>query len=532
MKQLFTTVVVLGTMFALAQTPAPTLEIELEVLSAYATGSFDEGAAEIVSYDPASQRLFVVNSNAVTLDVFDLSEPSALSLVTSFDMTEYGAGANSVAVSDGVVAVAIENEDAQAEGTVIFLDVEGNLLAEVMVGSLPDMVAFTPDGSMVLVANEGEPNDDYTVDPEGSVSLIDLSGGVDTLSQDDVTTASFTSFNGQEETLAEQTIRVFGPGASVAQDFEPEYIAVAPDSSVAYAGLQENNAVAVIDIARDSETFGEVIELLPLGTKDHSQGDTAFDASNRDDAINIVNHPTLGLPLPDAIGVYTVAGTDYIVTANEGDSRDYDGFSEEERIADVTLDPDAYPNAAELQDEANLGRLLTTTTLGDTDGDGDIDQLYSYGTRSFSVYSADGSLVYDSGSDFERITAEAFPDYFNANNDENGTDTFDARSDDKGPEPEGLDIGVIGGETYAFIGLERIGGIMVYNVSDPEAPVFVQYLNNRDFEADAESTEAGDLGPEGVLFISADDSPTGQPLLVVGNEVSGSTTVYSITSGE
>ena len=199
------------------------------------------------------------------------------------------------------------------------------------------------------------------------------------------------------------------------------------------------------------------------------------------------------------------------------------------RISTLTLDPVAFPNAAELKNNANLGRLLVTTERGDTDGDGDYDQLYTFGGRSFSIWNNQGQLVYDSGDDFERITAEQFPEYFNASNSNN---TFDNRSDDKGPEPEGVVTGIINGRTYAFIGLERIGGVMVYDVTDPVSPTFVQYINNRDFTVATDSAAAKDLGPEGLAFISAQDSPNGKPLLVVANEVSGSTTFYQIDLNE
>lgn len=250
-----------------------------------------------------------------------------------------------------------------------------------------------------------------------------------------------------------------------------------------------------------------------------------LDASDRDGAINIQSWPVFGLFQPDAVAAYEFNGQTYYVTANEGDVRDYEGYGEAQRIKDVTLDPTAFPNAPELQADANLGRLQITTELGDTDGDGDFDALYTFGGRSFSIWSSEGQLVYDGGADFEQMTATFFPDYFNASNSNN---TFDNRSDDKGPEPEGLVLGEIGDRTYAFIGLERVGGVMVYDVTNPSAPQFVQYLNNRDFSAEVETPAAGDLGPEGLTFISAQNSPQGKPLLVVGNEVSGTTTVYEI----
>jgi 2',3'-cyclic-nucleotide 2'-phosphodiesterase (5'-nucleotidase family) len=264
-----------------------------------------------------------------------------------------------------------------------------------------------------------------------------------------------------------------------------------------------------------------------------------LDASDRDDVINIRNAPVFGMYQPDSIASYTVNGQTYYVTANEGDSRVrptldgiLDGFNggdiynEEIRLGNdnYVLDPTAFPNAAELKQNANLGRLTVTNTLGDTDGDGDFDEIYAFGARSFSIWDSEGNLVFDSGDDLERITAQAFPDYFNASNSNND---FENRSDNKGPEPEGVTIGTIKGQTYAFVGLERIGGVMVYNVSNPNTPEFVQYINTRNFQEDP-VTNLTDSGPEGLIFINAQDSPNGKPLLVVSNEISNTTNIFEI----
>lgn len=488
---------------------APATAIRLTPIGSFESGIFDDSAAEIAAFDPLGQNIFVTNNAANRIDVLNVSAPSQPSLNFSIDLNPFGAGVNSVAFLDGLLAVAVENAIAQEPGRVIFFDPLGGFLNSVVVGAIPDMVTFTPDGTKILVANEGEPNDDFSIDPEGSVSIIDLSSGVNPT----VTTAGLTQFN---NAVLDDSVRIFGPGATVAQDLEPEFIAVSEDSSTAWVTLQENNAFGILDL-----TTGEFIDIVGLGFKDHSLPGNGFDASDEDGGINIANWPVLGMFQPDSIDTYSFGGETFIVSANEGDARDF----EEERVEDLTLDPTAFPNADELQQPDVLGRLEVTNTLGDTDGDGDFDSLFAFGARSFSIWDAEGNLVFDSGDDFEQITADLFPDFFNSDNDEN---TFDTRSDAKGPEPEAITIGQIGDRTFAFIGLERVGGIMTYDITDPFAPFFVDYVNNRNFFGDPELGTAGDLGPEGLLFIGATDSPTQAPLIIATNEVSGTTTLFAI----
>jgi hypothetical protein len=494
--------------------------ITLTPIGTYDSGVVWGSAAESVAYDPDTQRLFVVKANSAKIDVLDISDPSNPTKVGEIAVTDHGAAASSVTSHGGVIAVAIENQNRQAPGKVAFFDADGSSLSAVTVGALPTMLVFTPSGQRVLVANEGEPSNDYATDPEGSVSIINLSDDAASVTQDNVTTADFATFN---DASLDSGIRVFGPHATVAQDLEPEYITVSPDSRTAWVALQENNALGILDV-----DAGQFIELVALGTKDHNTAANALDASNKDGMINIGGWPIKGMYQPDAIAAFQTGGQTYLVSANEGDARDYDGFSEETRVGDLVLDPMAFPNAAELQRDENLGRLKTTTASGDTDDDGEHEEIYAYGARSFSIWNANGGLVYDSGADLEQITAEQFPSVFNANGEH---DSFDDRSDDKGPEPEGVTTGTVGGRVFAFIGLERIGGIMVYDVTDPSAPSFVQYLNTRNFDGALEEGTAGDVSPEGLTFIAANESPNGKPLLVVAYEMSGTTTVYEITQG-
>ena len=491
------------------------------IAGTHATGQFDAGAAEIVDYHAGTQRLFYVNASARTVDALDMSDPNNLTLAFTFDATAYGASANSIVVFGDYVAVAIEAAAIDEPGQIVIIDTDGNFVSSAPAGYLPDAVTVSHDGTTLAVSNEGQPSEDYTYDPVGSATLIDVTDPMNPV-------ATQVSFAGITADMLDESVRIFGPGASIEQDLEPEYSAFSGDDSKVYVSCQENNCLITVDVAT-----GTVEDIWGYGFKDHLLAGNGLDASNKDDVINIANWPVKGVYMPDAIHSYEVAGQTYIVLANEGDSRDYSGYSEEARVKDVVLDPTAFPNAAELQLEENLGRLLITTSMGDTDGDGDYDELYSFGARSFTIFTAEGDLVYDSGDDIEQRTAVLFPTEFNSTN--SGNDSFDNRSDDKGPEPEGVEIGVINGRTYAFIGLERISGVMVYDITDPAAPVYQRFLSNRDFTVDNNALQldagaAGDLGPEGLVFIPATDSPDGLPYLVTSNEISGTVTAYELSS--
>jgi hypothetical protein len=214
------------------------------------------------------------------------------------------------------------------------------------------------------------------------------------------------------------------------------------------------------------------------------------------------------------------------VTANEGEARaDWPGFRDDARLSTLALDTNVFPNAAFLKQTNNLGRLTVSRIDGDSDSDGDLDAIYTYGGRSFTIWTASGELVFDSGDQLEQITAAFFPLNFNATHTSNARDN---RSSAKGPEPEGLAIGHAFGRTLALIGCERIGGVAMYDISDPFNPLFEDYVNTRNFAGSFNFATAGDLGPEGVIFISADNSPNGRPLVVVSHEVSGSTAIYQI----
>ncbi len=589
-----------------APAPGPVVEatpasLRLEKIGSYSTGQYEVSAAEIPAFDAASRRLFVVNAQLGAVDVLNLANPANPVKVGTLDATAVLAGAsiNSVAVFNGTVAVAIQAPVKTDPGRMaLYRASDLSLISSVTIGALPDMLTFTPDGSTVLVANEGEPSDDYQTDPEGSISVIDVRN----LAAPVVRSASFTAFNSQAAALRTAGVRIYGPGATVAQDLEPEYISVSADGRTAWVTLQENNALAKVDIASATVT-----DVLPLGYKDHGVTGNELDVSDRDNTINIRTWAGVrGMYQPDAMASYTAGGQTYLVTANEGDARAWGegnpdylgtqnpalGFIEELRVsalartagwqvvppqlrsvagapslAGALLDPAVFGycgavagNPGTCIANGELGRLniswtqgyktdalgapLRYNAAGVQDAAGDrlmYDRLYSYGARSFSIWNANGGLVWDSGAAIERFLASSdcrlgsarnipCATYFNSGHNEGNA--LDSRSDAKGPEPEGLAVGKIGNKTFAFIGLERIGGVLVFDITNPAAPTRVDYLNTRDEwttqPSAANLATTGDLGPEGLVFIPAAQSPNGRPLLVVGNEVSGTTAVMQL----
>jgi DNA-binding beta-propeller fold protein YncE len=448
----------------------------------------DVGAAEISAFDPSTNRLFVVNNSAVNkIDVIDLKDPANMKVIQSIAMAPYGGAVNSLSVSEGKVAAAIESTNKQANGKVAVLKTSDYSEIKVInVGALPDMVTFSPDGKFIITANEGEPSADYSNDPVGSISIISVADNYS------VTTVDFSSFAGQLNTLAGKGFRVFGPGKDFAKDIEPEYVTVSEDSRTAWVTLQENNGIAKVDL-----TTKAITGIFPLGFKDYNVDGNEIDPSDRDNKVGVpAKWPVKGIYMPDAIAVFTSGGIPYLFTANEGDAREYTNFVEAKRIKDIKLDAAAFPTAKDLQKDEQLGRLNITTTLGDTDGDGDLDVLYSFGARSFSVWNGnDGTQVFDSKNELDTKTVAA------------GV-YDDTRSDDKSIEPEGLTIGKVGNKMVAFVGMERVDAVAMYDITTPTKPVFLQLI------------KVGDA-PEGVLFVPAAKSPTKKSLLIISSEDDG-----------
>lgn len=498
----------------------------------YTSGAdFGNGGTEIVKYNPKNGYAYSVNGDKEALDIIDVKHPGkdgAINLVKRIYLQDNGievGDLTSVTVhpSGDYVAVSAPAVDKTKPGHVVFYGSNGDYINNVTVGSLPDMVTFSKDGKYLLVANEGEPSDDYTVNPPGSVSVIDVTGGPANVTANNVRTAMFTKEH-------QEGIRALGPNAEDAYlNIEPEYIAVDSQSKYAYVTLQEVSAIAKVDIAK-----GQIVQVKGLPYKDHSLAQNAMDVSDEDGKSELRRVPVLGLLQPDGIDTYDYNGETYLLIANEGDSQDYEGYSEEKRVKklkdDIQLDARYYQGytQAELDDmvenglfdDEQLGRLKVTTSHAFKDADGKYNALVSYGGRSFSILRAsDLEMIYDSGSDIEQRVLDLLPERFNANYEAADDIKVDDRSDDKGPEAENVVVGKVDSHSYAFVGLERVGGIMIYDITNPNEPYFVKYLYDPDNK---------DISPEGITFESAEESPNGKPMLIASFELSGTTSAWEL----
>ena len=492
----------------------------------------DGGVMEIVDYNTVTGWAYAVNGqtgNLTAIAVKDMADSESVDLLDGNDIDvksiveancegfTYG-DMTSVAVSaDGTkLAAAVQAEGYADNGRVAVFtcNADGTLTFEQAyeTGVQPDMVTFTPDDSRILTANEGEPREGYAdgaVDPAGSVTVITVADGT-------AVNVDFTAYDSNEERqkLVDAGI-VMKKDTVPSEDLEPEYIAAGNDT--AYVTLQEANAIAVIDL--DSL---KVEGIYSAGYEDYST--TAVDIDKKDEAYNPAVYESLrGIRMPDGVALYSVDGVDYIVTANEGDSREWgDYLNEDERDFG---DGQTSPSGKITAENSGLTGKVVFFDSSDYDGlDSGLD--YVFGGRSFTVFRADKSgltEIYDSGSDFEAKTAEYIPENFNCSNDDK---SLDDRSGKKGPEAESITVGTVGERTYAFIGLERVGGVMVYDITDPAETVYVNYINSRDFSEDI----AGDDSPEGLCFIPAADSADGNAYLLAACEVSGTVAAYELTA--
>lgn len=539
------------------------------------------GTSQIAAYDPFSRRLFVTDALADpdhnSLDILDIREPLHPVLIERVKVSDLTGSTNfddyeppGVASAFGLVALAIEaNHPVKANGRILLLDHDGRLLRTFdALGSGPERVVFSPNGRYIVAAVQGEQDPADATDPKGGITVIDLSHGI---RRAQARFADFAHFSSRS--LAARGIRI-GPDPNdpsklnpAAYDLEPHSITVSPDSRTAFATLEHNNALALVDLGS-----ARVTAVLPFGLKDHARPRNGLDASKKD-GLNIAHWPVRGAYMPDGIGAFAVHGRPFLVTANEGDTRDLlvPGDAEPASVSDaiqvddpsVALDPAVFPatgpNGLPLKDDSNLGGLEVSSLPQDARPNalGQYRRLVSFGGRSLAVWTTDGQRVYDSGDQLERITSDASRSsaaaaaLFNTPDDDN---SFDNRSPRRGPQPSGVVVGRVAGRTYGFVGLRKEGGIVVADLTNPDADVPMAWFSTRDYaqspkldpndpsgttELDTHvqincarqgrpTAARSDLGPEGLLFIPARLSPNLKPLLVVNYDTSGSTRLYEI----
>lgn len=521
------------------ETPVASNSLNLTRAGSYVSGDGEAGA-ESIAFDASNARAYVTNAALDRIDILDLSNPRLpakagfIDLVATLPGFDYG-NVNSVAVRNGVIAVAIQNADGGENGIVAFYDGNsGTLIKTLEVGALPDQLTFSPDGSLLIVANEGERYLDLageaTVDnAPGTVTIISVPA--DAAEASVRNTVGFSALDGFEAQLDALGIKTLDaaeievesgvltgtiqvPDSTVSQDIEPEYVAISPDGTKAYVTLQEVNAVAVIDLTDSGAD--KPVSLLPLGYVDFSLPGNEADFSDRDgpggsSAISVGNAPVKGLLQPDAIASFEVGGQTYFITANEGDSR----ILQSATFEDPALN-EARASSLTDPDNPDYARVNVDTVWSSA------DDLHAFGGRGFSIFrqNADGTIVKveETGGDFEQIIA-SLPNAAEIFNGQNGGG-LDSRSDNKGAEPEGVVVGEVDGVPYAFVALERVGGVMVWDLSNPEDAKFVRYM----------APTADDFGPEVIKFVSAEESPNGRALVLTANEVSGSVTVYEASN--
>lgn len=517
-------------------------EFKITELALFDSGT-GEGGAEIASYHKDSQQVYITNGAENRIDVVSISNPSSPELVNSIDMSEFGDAITSVAAGRYVIAVATHREPSFAAngvpslktGKLVVMYPSGRIIRSIdLGGSQPDSVTFTPDGLTALVAIEGEPicaadnpatdsdeSTDYSLakDPKGAVAIVDLRNPRTAKAR----LAGFAKFRASDLKRAGVVVSLTSTRPGV--DLEPEYVS-AISNRTAYVSLQEANAIAELDIPS-----ARVTRIFSAGTTD--MGAVAFDLSDRDSGAGPATYENVkGLAMPDTIATFMEGRDSYVLTANEGDDRaDWPCFTavDDVRIKDLDANLTSFPNWDELKANEKLGRAKVNPNIGDADGDGKYERFFLLSNRSFSIFK-NGKRIYDSGNLFESLQTTAFGvENINGSWDtDTGEYSPQSRSDDKGPEPEGLAIGMVGDSRVAVIGMERMSALLFMNITNPAKPEVIkweQMLPVRDIDL---ATEGKRFSPEGLYFIDAADSPNGKPLLLTSYEVSGTLTIHQI----
>ena len=504
-----------------------------------------EGGAEIPTFHAESKRLFSTNGARNTVDVYDLSDPSKPTRINRVELKSYGSDVTSVAAGKDVIVAAVHRAETFAangtpttpSGVLVVMDPNGKVLSTAdLKGVLPDAVTFTPSGTTALVAIEGQPvcakddpattaNEatDYlkAVDPLGGVSIVDLTDP----SSPEVTFVGFKGFTVGE--LRAKGLALSSVVNDAGKDLEPEYI-TALDEAKAYVTIQEANGIGVLDI--DQKTWIDVRRAF-----ESKLSQTPIDTSDRDSGkgprsyLNVV-----GSSQPDAVAGFKIGSGDYFLTANEGDAREYTCLNDDLRASSLKVDSRRFPDWKTWSTNAELGRAKVNPNAGDRDGDGDFDTIHLRGSRSMTMY-RNGVPLWDSGKLLEEIQISAFGvaniNGSHALSADKSTVNYTAqdRSDDKGAEPEGVAVGMVGGARVAILGLERISALVVFDVSNPSSPTFIKWIQMLP-TTPTPAAQATAWSPEGVIFVPADKSPNGKALFITSYELSGSMTVHQIAS--
>ena len=526
------------------QLPALANEATVKVTEIAAISSGDgEGSSEIAAFHAGSKRIFATNGVKNAIDIFDISDVANPKKVGAVSLAPYGNDVTSVAAGrDVVVAVVLVTETYSAAGApttpngkIVVFDTNGKVLSSPdILGVLPDSVTFAPNGTTALVAIEAQPvcakdnpattekeNLDYSKasDPVGGVSVVDLSNPAAPV----VRFAGFDQFT--VEAMRAKGIAVSSVVNNVAKDFEPEFV-TAIDNNYAYVTIQEANAIGTLNI--ESATFESITRAF-----ESRVSKVARDTSDRDSGAGPRTYRyVVGASQPDAIAGFKMGSGQYFVTANEGDAREYTCLNDDLRGASLKVDTKRFPNWTTLSGAAALGRAKVNPNIGDIDGDGDIDTIHLRGSNSMTMY-RNGVALWDSGALLDQIQTTAFG-VANIN----GSHSYSSdkttmnyvgqdRSDDKGAEPEGVAVGMVGGRRIAVLGLERMTALAIFDITVPTSPVFQEWLQILPTKA----TPAKDVkhwSPEGIVFVPADKSPSGKALIITSYELSGSLSIHQI----
>ena len=355
--------------------------------------SADTTAAEIVAASMDGMTLIYSNSPKGEIgfvDITDVKAPKALGALAM------GGEPTSVTVlgAQALVAVNTRTDFVNVSGKLVVVDITTRKeVASIALPGQPDSLAVSKDGKFIAVVIENERDESVNKGampqlPGGSLVIVDVAGAPSTWK---TRTVSLTGLDGM----------------LYPTDPEPEYVDI-NESNVAVVTLQENNHIALVDLAT-----GKVTKHFSAGSVDLTKVDLT---DKRPNVVDFSESQAGRLREPD--GVTWISKTQF-VTANEGD--------------------------------------------------------LNGGSRSFTLFNADGTVAYDSGNSLEHLMASI--GHYN-----------DKRSDAKGNEPENAEFGRFGGTDYLFVASERSSALVVYDLSKANAPAYKQVL------------PAG-LAPEGVLAI-------------------------------